>query len=92
MSKEEATQEFMIRFLEARVNIEVDRNKYLSNELAKEKAFSKVIDDELKREKSFNKGLRDDNDRLHDLLDNSEDNVKRVTLLMAELKLNGSID
>ena len=45
----------------------------------------------LKSEKSFNKALQADNDRLHDLLDNSEDNVKRVSLLMSELKLNGSI-
>jgi hypothetical protein len=47
--------------------------------------------DELKAEKAFNKALQADNDRLHDLLDNSESNVKRVSLLMSELKLNGSI-
>tara|TARA_R110000772_G_scaffold26061_1_gene67487 strand:- start:2818 stop:3018 length:201 start_codon:yes stop_codon:yes gene_type:complete len=46
---------------------------------------------ELRKEKAFNKALQADNDRLHDLLDNSEDNVKRVSLLMSELKLNGSI-
>jgi len=34
---------------------------------------------ELRKEKSFNKALQADNDRLHDLLDNSEDNVKRVS-------------
>ena len=47
---------------------------------------------ELKKEKAFFKALQADNDRLHDLLDNSEDNVKRVSLLMSELKLNGSIE
>ena len=38
---------------------------------------------ELKEEKAFNKALQADNDRLHDLLDNSENNVKRVSLLMS---------
>ena len=52
--------------------------------------ISKLVD-ELKAEKAFNKALQADNDRLHDLLDNSENNVKRVSLLMSELKLNGSI-
>lgn len=47
--------------------------------------------DELKAEKSFNKALQADNDRLHDLLDNSENNVKRVSLLMSELKLSKAI-
>ena len=51
----------------------------------------KKLIDERDAEKSFNKALQADNDRLHDLLDNSEDNVKRVSLLMSELKLNGSI-
>ena len=51
----------------------------------------KKLVDELEAEKSFNKALQADNDRLHDLLDNSENNVKRVSLLMSELKLNGSI-
>ena len=51
----------------------------------------KKLVDELKAEKAFNKALQADNDRLHDLLDNSENNVKRVSLLMSELKLNGSI-
>ena len=46
---------------------------------------------ELRKEKAFNKALQADNDRLHDLLDNSENNVKRVSLLMSELKLNCSI-
>jgi len=52
--------------------------------------INKLVD-ELKAEKAFNKALQADNDRLHDLLDNSENNVKRVSLLMSELKLNGSI-
>ena len=52
--------------------------------------IGKLID-ERDTEKAFNKALQADNDRLHDLLDNSEDNVKRVSLLMSELKLNGSI-
>ena len=52
--------------------------------------INKLVD-ELKAEKAFNKALQADNDRLHDLLDNSEDNVKRVSLLMSELKLNGSM-
>ena len=51
----------------------------------------KKLVDELNKEKAFNKALQADNDRLHDLLDNSENNVKRVGLLMSELKLNGSI-
>ena len=49
--------------------------------------INKLID-ERDAEKAFNKALQADNDRLHDLLDNSEDNVKRVSLLMSELKLN----
>jgi hypothetical protein len=52
--------------------------------------INKLID-ERDAEKAFNKALQADNDRLHDLLDNSENNVKRVSLLMSELKLNGSI-
>lgn len=76
MNKKEETQEFMLRFGDERINIEIDRNKALVDELAKEKAF--------------NKALQADNDRLHDLLDNSEDNVKRVSLLMSELKLKDS--
>lgn len=51
----------------------------------------KKLVDERDTEKAFNKALQADNDRLHDLLDNSENNVKRVSLLMSELKLNGSI-
>jgi hypothetical protein len=47
--------------------------------------------DELKAEKSFNKALQSDNDRLHDLLDNSEDNVKRVSLLMSNLRLKDAL-
>jgi len=52
--------------------------------------IAKLVD-ELKEEKSFNKALQADNDRLHDLLDNSENNVKRVSLLMSELKLSKAI-
>ena len=48
----------------------------------------KKLVDELNKEKAFNKALQADNDRLHYLLDNSEDNVKRVSLLMSELKLS----
>jgi|OM-RGC.v1.034716160 hypothetical protein len=51
----------------------------------------KKLVDELNAEKSFNKALQADNDRLHDLLDNSENNVKRVSLLMSELKLSKAI-
>jgi hypothetical protein len=51
----------------------------------------KKLADELNAEKSFNKALQADNDRLHDLLDNSENNVKRVSLLMSELKLSKAI-
>jgi len=51
----------------------------------------KKLVDELNKEKAFNKALQADNDRLHDLLDNSENNVKRVSLLMSELKLNWSM-
>jgi hypothetical protein len=51
----------------------------------------KKLIDERDTEKAFNKALQADNDRLHDLLDNSEDNVKRVSLLMSELKLNWSM-
>lgn len=57
----------------------------------------KLVDDnkaltlEVKTEKAFNKALQADNDRLHDLLDNSENNVKRVSLLMSELKLSKEI-
>jgi hypothetical protein len=51
----------------------------------------KKLVDELKAEKSFNKALQADNDRLHDLLDNSENNVKRVSLLMSELKWGKAI-
>ena len=57
----------------------------------------KLVDDnktltlEVETEKAFNKALQADNDRLHDLLDNSENNVKRVSLLMSELKLSKAI-
>ena len=59
MSKEEATQEFMIKFADERVNIEVDRNKFLSNELAKANAYIKVLEDNLAKEKAIVKGLQD---------------------------------
>tara|TARA_R110000772_G_scaffold140168_3_gene249316 strand:+ start:97 stop:303 length:207 start_codon:yes stop_codon:yes gene_type:complete len=67
----------MLHFADARIKKLVDDNKALTLEIETEKAF--------------NKALQADNDRLHDLLDNSEDNVKRVSLLMTTLKLNGSI-
>lgn len=51
----------------------------------------KKLIDERDTEKAFNKALQADNDRLHDLLDNSESNVKRVSLLMSELKLSKAI-
>ena len=52
--------------------------------------IAKLVD-ELKAEKSFNKALQADNDRLHDLLDESEDNVKRVSLLMSNLRLKDAL-
>ena len=52
--------------------------------------IAKLVD-ELKTEKSFNKALQADNDRLHDLLDESEDNVKRVSLLMSNLRLKDAL-
>ena len=76
-SKEVETLNFMIEFQDARIKNLVDLNNGLTLEI--------------EIERSFNKALQADNDRLHDLLDNSEDNVKRVSLLMSELKLNGSI-
>ena len=78
MTRKEATQDFMLQVADARIKNLVDLNSGLTIEI--------------EIEKSFNKALQADNDRLHDLLDNSEDNVKRVSLLMSELKLNGSIE
>tara|TARA_R110000772_G_scaffold60095_3_gene135640 strand:- start:1802 stop:2035 length:234 start_codon:yes stop_codon:yes gene_type:complete len=77
MTSKETTQDFMLHCADARIKQLVDDKKALAIEI--------------EIEKSFNKSLQADNDRLHDLLDNSEDNVKRVSLLMSELKLNGSI-
>ena len=51
----------------------------------------KKLIDERDAEKAFNKALQADNDRLHDLLDNSEDNVKRVSLLMSNLRLKDAL-
>ena len=77
MTSKETTQDFMLQVADARIKNLVDLNDGLTIEI--------------EIEKSFNKALQADNDRLHDLLDNSENNVKRVSLLMSELKLNGSI-
>ncbi|GAF89174.1 unnamed protein product [marine sediment metagenome] len=52
----------------------------------------KLGDDMRKKLVDDKKALTLEVERLHDLLDNSEDNVKRVSLLMSELKLNGSIE
>jgi len=65
MTSKETTQDFMLQFQDARIKNLVDLNSGLTIEI--------------KIEKSFNKALQADNDRLHDLLDNSEDNVKRVS-------------
>ena len=77
ISKEIETLNFMIEFQDARIKKLIDLNNGLTLEI--------------EIEKSFNKALQADNDRLHDLLDNSEDNVKRVSLLMSELKLKGAL-
>ena len=71
------TQELMIKLGDDMRKKLVDDNKALTLEVETEKAF--------------NKALQADNDRLHDLLDNSESNVKRVSLLMSELKLSKAI-
>jgi len=77
MTSKQTTQDLMLQVADARIKNLVDLNDGLTIEI--------------EIEKSFNKALQADNDRLHDLLDNSENNVKRVSLLMSELKLNGSI-
>ncbi len=77
MKSKQTTQDLMLQVADARIKNLVDLNDGLTIEI--------------EIEKSFNKALQADNDRLHDLLDNSENNVKRVSLLMSELKLNGSI-
>ena len=76
MTSKQTTQDLMLQAADARIKNLVDLNDGLTIEI--------------EIEKSFNKALQADNDRLHDLLDNSENNVKRVSLLMSELKLNGS--
>ena len=76
MKSKQSTQDLMLQVADARIKNLVDLNDGLTIEI--------------EIEKSFNKALQADNDRLHDLLDNSENNVKRVSLLMSELKLNGS--
>ena len=77
MTSKQTTQDLMLQVADARIKNLVDLNDGLTIEI--------------EIEKSFNKALQADKDRLHDLLDNSENNVKRVSLLMSELKLNGSI-
>jgi len=49
-----------------------------------------VADARIKNLVDNNKALTLEVERLRDLLNNSENNVKRVSLLMSELKLNGS--
>ena len=50
-----------------------------------------VADARINKEVNKNKALTLEVERLTEALDNSENNVKRVSLLMSELKLNGSI-
>ena len=76
MTSKQTTQDLMLQVADAKIKNLVDLNDGLTIEI--------------EIEKSFNKALQADNDRLHDLLDNSENNVRRVSLLMSELKLNGS--
>ena len=76
MTSKQTTQDLMLQVADAKIKNLVDLNDGLTIEI--------------EIEKSFNKALQADKDRLHDLLDNSENNVKRVSLLMSELKLNGS--
>ena len=69
MTSKQTTQDLMLQAADARIKNLVDLNDGLTIEI--------------EIEKSFNKALQADNDRLHDLLDNSENNVKRVSLLMS---------
>ena len=66
MTSKETTQDLMLQVADARIKNLVDLNDGLTIEI--------------EIEKSFNKALQADKDRLHDLLDNSENNVKRVSL------------
>jgi len=66
MKSKQATQDLMLQVADARIKNLVDLNDGLTIEV--------------EIEKSFNKALQADKDRLHDLLDNSENNVKRVSL------------
>ena len=50
-----------------------------------------VADARINKEVDKNKALTLEVERLTEALDNSENNVKRVSLLMSELKLNCSI-
>ena len=50
-----------------------------------------VADARINKEVDKNKAFTLEVERLTEALDNSENNVKRVSLLMSELKLNGSI-
>ena len=50
-----------------------------------------VADARINKEVDKNKALTLEVERLTEALNNSENNVKRVSLLMSELKLNGSI-
>jgi len=77
ISKEIETLNLMLQVADARIKNLVDLNSGLTIEI--------------EIEKSFNKALQADNDRLHDLLDNSEDNVKRVSLLMSNLRLKDAL-
>ena len=71
------TQELMIKLGDDMRRKLVDNNKALTLEVETEKALNKALTLEV--------------ERLKEALDNSENNVKRVSLLMSELKLNGSI-
>ena len=50
-----------------------------------------VADARINKEVDKNKALTLEVERLTEALDNSENNVKRVSLLVSELKLNDSI-
>ncbi len=66
MSKEEETQEFMLKFFDARMDIEVDRNKELADKLAKANAYIKLLEDKLEEERAIVKGLQDHANEIDD--------------------------
>jgi regulator of replication initiation timing len=50
-----------------------------------------LADARIKKLVNDNKALQADNDRLHDLLDESEDNVKRLSLLISNPRLEDAL-